>query len=104
MVESGTSVCGRKFDSEKPRWDLLPVEPVEDIVKVLTYGSKKYADDNWKCVKPFKKRYFSAMLRHIFAWWCGESTDKETGLSHLSHAGCCLLFLAWGEKQKPEIE
>jgi hypothetical protein len=38
----------------------------------------------------------------MFAWWRGEDTDPETGLSHLAHAGCCLMFLmeyqrnSWG--------
>jgi hypothetical protein len=38
---------GRKDDSGKPRWSLLPWKQVEDIVKVMTFGSKKYADFNF---------------------------------------------------------
>ena len=88
---------GIKYDNEKPRWSLLPWVAVNEIVKVLTYGAKKYDDDNWKKVEPFEDRYFSAMLRHLIDWKNGEKTDKETGLSHLAHAGCCLLFLLWRE-------
>jgi len=89
---------GIKFDSEKPRWDLLPLRPVREIVKVLTHGSVKYEDFNWVKVKPFKERYFSALMRHLDAWWTdGEQIDPESGLHHLGHAGCCLIFLLWNE-------
>ena len=36
---------GRKDDHGKPRWDLLPWDEVEDVVKVLTKGAVKYEDD-----------------------------------------------------------
>lgn len=88
---------GKKYDNEKPRWELLPVEPIEEVVKVLSHGAQKYSDDNWVHVKPFKPRYYAAALRHIFAWWKGERTDPESGLHHLAHAVCCLIFLMAGE-------
>jgi len=66
---------------------------------VLTYGSIKYEDNNWMHVNPPKDRYFSAMIRHITAWKGGERIDKESGLSHLAHAGCCLLFLMWFDNE-----
>ena len=88
---------GRKFDSNKPRWSLLPWKEVEEIVKVLTLGSEKYADRNWMNVRPLKDRYVSAMMRHITAWLDGNRLDEESKLSHLAHAGCCLLFLMWGD-------
>lgn len=33
------------------------------------------------------------LLRHVFAWIRFEPRDSETTLSHLAHAGCCILFL-----------
>lgn len=86
---------GVKYDENKPRWSLLPIRPVTEIVRVLTYGSVKYADDNWKHVDNFRDRYYSALMRHLTAWWAGEIQDPETGYNHLAHAGCCLLFLLW---------
>lgn len=88
---------GVKYDSEKPRWSLLPWEQVKQIVNVLTFGAKKYADDNWQKVPQSRDRYFSALMRHITSWKSGERIDSESGLSHLAHAGCCLLFLMWGD-------
>ena len=89
-----------KHDKLKNRWDLLPMGPIQDVVRALTFGSKKYADHNWKkVVKKKPDKYFAAMLRHIAAWRMGEKFDGQSGLSHLAHATCCLIFLMWHEKQ-----
>lgn len=84
---------GRKDDTAKPRWDLLPMDAVAPIVDVLTYGAKKYAPDNWRRVPDSRARYYAAALRHLTAWWLGEEIDPESGLRHLAHVGCCVLFL-----------
>lgn len=94
------STTGRKFDENKPRWDLLPWEELEEVVKVLTNGSKKYEDNNWKYVKNAKERYFAALERHITAWRKGQQFDDEDNLHHLSHAQCCLFFLRWLDNQE----
>ena len=83
---------GRKFDSEKPMLYLLPSRSINEVGKVLTYGAQKYDPENWRKVDDLQNRYTSAALRHIFAHMEGEEDDKETGLSHLAHAMCCLLF------------
>lgn len=88
---------GLKFDQAKDRWDLLPYVEVEEIVKVLTFGAQKYAAWNFSKVDDWKNRYFAALMRHLTAYWAGETIDPESGLSHLSHAGCCLLFLMYKE-------
>jgi hypothetical protein len=87
---------GRKDDNAKPRWDLLPMGLVEETVKVLTFGAKKYADNNWMKVANFNERYWAALMRHLVAWRSGEINDPETGLSHLAHAVCNLVFLHHG--------
>lgn len=86
---------GFKADSGKPDFSLLPWGPVEDIVRVLTVGAQKYAPDNWQKVPHAERRYLAALLRHVWARAKGERIDPETGLPHLAHAGCCLLFWAW---------
>lgn len=92
---------GRKFDGGKPRWSLLPWKQVGHIVDVLTFGAKKYDDDNWQGLSNGRDRYFSAMMRHLTAWKDGEVLDSESKLPHLAHAGCCLVFLMWVEDNKP---
>ena len=84
-----------KKDYGKPMWDLLPFGPVGQIVDVLTFGARKYAPDQWQQVPDARRRYFAAMMRHLNAWWSGERIDDESGLPHLAHAGCCLVFLMW---------
>jgi hypothetical protein len=81
-----------KDDNSKARYDLLPPELLEETAKVLTFGAQKYSAHNWAQGASWS-RYFSAMMRHMWAWWRGEDNDPETGFSHLAHAACCLSFL-----------
>lgn len=83
---------GRKDDAGKDPWDLVPFDAVREIVKVLAFGAKKYSERNWEAGMAWS-RPFSACMRHLTAWWEGEDKDPETGISHLAHAGCCVLFL-----------
>lgn len=84
---------GRKFDGGKIRYDLLPPFALEDVAKVLTYGSIKYEDNNWRVVPDGRRRYISAYMRHMEAVRKGELFDQETGLPHTAHAMCCLMFI-----------
>ena len=90
---------GMKFDKEKPRWELLPMASITEVVDVLTYGARKYDDDNWRQVPDRRRRYYAAALRHIVAWWSGELKDPESGYHHLAHAMCCLIFLMEGDNE-----
>jgi hypothetical protein len=87
----------QKKDYGKPMWDLLPYGQLSHIVNVLTFGAEKYGPHQWQKVENAKDRYFAAMMRHLTAWWEGERADPESGMPHLAHAGCCLLFLMWGD-------
>lgn len=84
---------GDKFDAGKPMLRLLPPKAVFAVARVLTFGAKKYAPDNWRKVDNAKERYTDALLRHVFAWLGGERNDHESGEHHLAHAACCALFL-----------
>ena len=83
---------GKKADDGKLPYDLLPHDAITEIVKVLQFGAKKYEARNWERGMHWSRPY-SALMRHMFAWWRGQARDPETGLSHLAHAGCCILFL-----------
>ena len=95
---------GKKFDGMKPRWSLLPKNSIMQIIGVLEFGAAKYAENNWQHVKNGKQRYYDAMMRHIDAWWSGDKKDPESGLSHLAHAGCCLLFLLWFDNETDKLK
>lgn len=90
-----------KFDTGKLDWSLLPYDSLEEIVKVLEYGKIKYAAWNWASGEGFKyTRVFNATMRHLLAFMRGEDTDPESGLSHMSHVGCNILFFIYFIKNK----
>lgn len=91
---------GKKYDNDKLRWSLLPLGALQDVVKVLEFGAKKYAPDNWKYVDQAEERYWNAAMRHIVAYKLESPTDSETGLSHLAHAVCCLLYIQQLDKEE----
>lgn len=79
-----TTMEGKKFDQDKPRMDLLPMDALLEIAKVLTFGAKKYGDRNWELgIDPQRLR--AAQMRHDAATELGELTDAESGLSHAAH-------------------
>lgn len=96
---------GSKNDTGKARWDLVPWHALKAVVMVLGFGASKYGDHNWKRGLEYS-RLFAASQRHVIAFWGGEDNDEESGLPHLAHAICCLLFLlsyrvfGWGEDDR----
>jgi len=86
---------GAKFDDGKERFDLLPIYPLWEIVRVYTYGTQKYDDDNWRRGMKWGK-LIAAALRHFFKWMMGEKYDDESGLHHLAHcAWQCMALMEY---------
>jgi len=94
---------GKKFDGEKVRVELIPFYPLIQIAKVMTFGAKKYGDNNWREGLKWS-RVLGAILRHLFAWAMGEKFDPESGINHLAHAGCGVMFLLEFDKTHPELD
>ena len=84
------------FKDGKVRMDLVPMDTVENIGKVLTFGAQKYSENSWQDLPDFWKRYKAALLRHIIAIDKGELIDPESGLPHIDHVLCNAVFLDWG--------
>lgn len=90
---------GRKDDSEKLRYDLIPAKVEAALAAAITYGAKKYGARNWHQIQDdpekgtIRDRYYGALRRHVNARRLGESLDPETGIPHLAHAMACLTFL-----------
>jgi hypothetical protein len=83
---------GNKYDSGKPRLDLIPPEAEYALGCVLAYGAGKYADRNWE--KGFAwGRSVGALKRHLTAWEAGQDRDPESGLPHLWHVLTNAAFL-----------
>lgn len=84
---------GMKFDTDKPMYNLIPANAIDELAKVLTFGAEKYAPNSWQDVPDGLERYRAAMLRHAFAIQRGEIYDQETGLPHSAHIMCNAAFI-----------
>ena len=97
---------GRKDDSGKLRYDLIPHDALEELARVYTIGAAKYEDRNWEKGMQWG-RIFAAMMRHAWAFWRGERHDPVDGQHHLaSVAWCALALLSYdlrsiGEDDRP---
>jgi len=92
-----------KFDEDKPSMNLLSRIALEETAKVMDFGKEKYDAHNWR--KGFAwSRPLSAAMRHLMAFNDGEDKDPESGLSHLAHAACCIMFLLEFEKTHQELD
>jgi hypothetical protein len=92
-----------KFDQDKLPLHLLSTEAMNQTAAVLAFGAEKYAEHNWR--KGFVwSRPLSAAMRHITAFNAGEDRDPESGLSHLAHAACCIMFLLEFEKTSKHLD
>lgn len=94
---------GVKYDTGKPRLDLIPNEALVELGKVLEYGCKKYSAGNWAKGIHYS-RLIAATLRHISSYNGGEDTDSESGLSHISHALCNLAFLSYNIANRSDLD
>lgn len=92
---------GTKYDTGKPRFDLVSPEWEEGLARVMAYGAVKYADRNWEKGIDVSRCY-AALRRHLSAFICGEDIDPESGLPHLMHAQANLMFLWAMPKIHPE--
>lgn len=98
--DTGTAL---KFDQDKLPLHLLSTEAMNQTAAVLKFGAIKYAEHNWR--KGFTwSRPLSAAMRHLTAFNDGEDKDPESGLSHLAHAACCIMFLLEFEKTHKELD
>lgn len=88
---------GIKHDSGKPRIDLASRVALEGLGTVLGFGSKEYAVDNWRAGMDWR-RLIGAAYRHLGAFQDGEDFDLKSGLPHIDHLACCVMFLSEYQK------
>lgn len=83
---------GKRFDTGKPKFSLIPPYPHQQIAKVLTMGAEKYEDRNWE--KGMKwTRCIDSLERHLNAFKSGEDLDPESNLEHMAHLAVNAMFL-----------
>lgn len=84
-----------KIVGGKNHLQAMPPGFLWEIGAVMTHGDTKYAPENWKGGKDHPLEYIGAAFRHFLRYWAGEKRDPETGLHHLAHMVCSLMFLFW---------
>ena len=82
---------------KKIRWDLLPLDILNDIAMVYTAGAEKYGDNNWQNLENGYERYKGALLRHLYAA-TKEVKDEETGCYHLAQVAWNAISMLWLRK------
>lgn len=93
-----TSATGGQKGVKPERYDLLPKEALDSMARVYAFGAEKYADHNWRRGYEWSKS-FAAAMRHMWAFWNGETFDEESGLPHLAHAAFHLnAMMTWLER------
>ncbi len=90
-------IKGEKHDEGKPRFDLIDPEFELLLARVLTKGAETYGDNTWQDLEDAEHRYLAACRRHINKFSRGEILDRDSGLPHVVHAACNLMFLNWKE-------
>lgn len=81
-----------RFNDGKPQYSLIDLQALEQCARVLEFGAKKYARNNWKKGLPITQ-ILDSLLRHVAALASGELIDPESGLPHIGHIQCNAMFL-----------
>lgn len=123
---------GLRYNHGRLKWSLVDFDAFEPMVKVLMYGAHKYTifegedgkqikgvdipmeeasklkvlysgTNNWK--KGLKvTEVMESLQRHINALMRGEDNDPESGLPHIGHMQCNVMFLAYMLKFLPDMD
>lgn len=97
-MENKAKKNDRKDD--KTRWELMPLDCLDDVARVFTEGAKKYGDNNWQNLENGFERYKAAMIRHLIEYERGNEFDEETGCRHLAQVCWNSLAMLWISKNK----
>ena len=89
-AENPKKACG----DAKPSIRFMPAAPLLDVARVFENGAGKYGLRNWRKQPIAYSTYYSAMFRHLAAWFEGEDADPESGKHHLAHVvASCLIVM-----------
>lgn len=81
--ESNPTKGAMRFDENKMRFDLIPIEALIELARVYSIGAIKYEDDNWR--KGMKwSRCIGSLERHMLLWRAGVAIDEDTKCHHLA--------------------
>lgn len=92
---------GLRFNDGKTRHDLVPAYAQEQYARVLTEGSKKYAERNWERGMKWSK-VIASLERHLQEIKNCNDYDAESKLLHSAHIMCNAAFLTEYYKIYPQ--
>ena len=79
----------RAFGIRKPGMQYVPPVALIEEAAVMRGGAAKYGPFNWNDQPVDATTYYSAIMRHVMAWYAGQDRDPESGHSHLAHVRAC---------------
>lgn len=68
----------------------VPCGPLYEVGLAFMEGARKYGSHNYRDVGVRSSVYYDAVMRHVMAYWEGESVDAASGVHHLTKAVACL--------------
>ena len=94
---------GIKHDTNKPNLALIPIEAIWALGESLTYGAKKYGDDNFREGLAVR-RQLSAAIRHVYQALEQEDVDADSNCLHLGNAMASIAMAIYTIKHNPEFD
>ena len=85
-------MTGIRHDKDKPRVSLISPNALLGLAKVMTHGSTKYEDYNWRKGLDWT-RLIDATQRHLLAFTSGIDIDAESGMPHIDHVAANIMML-----------
>lgn len=94
----------------KVPFSTVPWPVVAEVGLAMLEGARKYGRHNYRAIGVRASVYFDASMRHMTAWWEGQDTDPDSGLSHITKAIASLVVLRdammndkWADDRAPAV-
>ena len=83
--------------SKKPAMSCVPPVALLHLSHAMKDGEQKYGRMNWREHTVSSSVYYDAAMRHLMAWFDGETHASDSGVHHLAHVMACCAILLDGE-------
>lgn len=117
QVPTQPSGGAARFDTGKAQLELISPIAMVGLAKILTFGAKKYAPNNWRKGMSWS-RCIGSLKRHLAAFEAGIDLDYDencegckagtclnhTGLLHIDQILCNAMFLSEYARTHKELD